>query len=115
MDIKKLESEAEPQIIKHSETIECSIGENITVNCDTLGFPSPAIHWTFLDNRSGVIYSNVGFEKNGNLKITNFRTRNQGFYECTARNGAGYDTMIVHIVIQSNNILDFRVHQLFLL
>ncbi|XP_047998240.1 hemicentin-1-like [Leguminivora glycinivorella] len=65
------------------------VGTNISLNCDAVGFPLPVIYWEFDGTVIDKNNTNLSFNDNGTINITNVNSKQEGFYACLAENIAG--------------------------
>ncbi|XP_037292233.1 hemicentin-1 isoform X2 [Manduca sexta] len=65
------------------------VNENVTLQCDVVGFPIPDIKWEFLGTRLLENTTDVSFNDIGNMYLSNVMLRHDGIYDCVAENFAG--------------------------
>ncbi|XP_060806233.1 hemicentin-1-like [Amyelois transitella] len=68
------------------------VGQNITLQCDVVGFPIPNIMWEFNDVILSENTTDLRFNKVGDIFIINASLRHEGVYVCIAENIAGMMT-----------------------
>ncbi|XP_049697575.2 hemicentin-1 [Helicoverpa armigera] len=70
-------------------TKEALLGSNVTLQCDVIGFPLPAIRWLFEGNPLTDNTTDLSFNDVGNLYIVNASVKHEGLYICVAENNGG--------------------------
>ncbi|XP_026331776.1 hemicentin-1-like [Hyposmocoma kahamanoa] len=65
-------------------------GNNITLQCDAIGFPVPTILWEFRDQLIMENTTELSFNEYGNIYISNSSSKYEGMYSCIAENIAGF-------------------------
>ncbi|XP_015792606.1 uncharacterized protein LOC107369189 isoform X1 [Tetranychus urticae] len=79
-------------------------GEDLSLSCQAVGFPTPLIRWKFNDHiitSHNSRYRNTSINGHGKLSITGVRKEDEGTYECVAENANNY--------ISSNSVVKLRV------
>ncbi|XP_065893837.1 MAM domain-containing glycosylphosphatidylinositol anchor protein 2-like [Dysidea avara] len=86
-------------------------GDNTTIICEAIGYPSPAIMWSrtngtlsdrvsVSDNTSVLIGNGNVVSVSVNLTLTNANREDTGLYECSASNSVGNDVRNTSVTIQ---------------
>ena len=80
-------------------------GEHLILICTILsGNPTPSLEWRRADGKSLPARSGTSKIYNGNvLEIFNFKTEDQGQYECIGRNVYGISRDTVYVKISGNS------------
>ncbi|KAM3966057.1 hemicentin-1 [Aphomia sociella] len=73
------------------------VGNNVSLQCDAVGFPIPSIIWEFEDEILIENTTELSFNDYGNLYITNVSMKHEGSYGCVAQNIAGVAKKIIRL------------------
>ncbi|XP_064484437.1 papilin-like isoform X2 [Ornithodoros turicata] len=86
-----------PEIVDSEPEVTADLGSDVTLRCNTRGFPKPRVTWFFKDKP---IESRDGRFKilvDGSLHISDLREEDSGTYECEADNGV--DDVVNHATV----------------
>ena len=67
------------------EIVNVSLGQNVTLDCMTAGYPTPTVTWSRVDE----LPESSRVEGNGSLIVENVTQSDLGQYVCTAHNDLG--------------------------
>ena len=67
------------------EIVNVSLGQNVTLDCMTAGYPTPTVTWSRVDE----LPESSRVEGNGSLIVENITQSDLGQYVCTAHNDLG--------------------------
>lgn len=102
-----------PEVVENPKNQSAFIGSNVTFNCTATGLPTPAISW-MKNNDSYAVTSNVrarvvpeNKNNHSQLIITEVKIKDNGKYQCIARNSDGERTSSAAFLY----ILEFKTSQ----
>ena len=75
-------------------------GGDLTLDCDAKGYPAPVITWV---KDKKVIQSG-----SNSLQLRDFKTEDNGFYECWANNTHGFDAKLYEVNMTSKQNSYFK-------
>ncbi|XP_041969613.1 hemicentin-2-like [Aricia agestis] len=81
------------------EMLNVRVGDNVSLECDAVGFPVPEVLWEFQNNLLTENSSNIFFNDVGDLSIHGASAAQEGVYACVAQNIARTATKIFHVHI----------------
>lgn len=110
---------AAPNIISISPTTQTSPGEDVTLECVVIGFPSPNITWTrdsisFIEGLLAPVVPARGSVMNSQINDTTIRSvllishitsDDAGIYTCVATNSEGVDYDEVEVIVAGEKLL----------
>ncbi|CAG4938169.1 unnamed protein product [Parnassius apollo] len=76
----------EPPLLESKNVV---IGDNVTLECNAVGFPVPIILWQFNGELLKENITDLSFNNVGNLYVSNASAKHEGKYDCIAENFAG--------------------------
>lgn len=84
------------------------VGDDIRLQCHSLGFPEPKLHWLLPDgsivNNSYNPVEGISVESDDTLVLKSVKQTQSGTYTCVAVNTEGSDTMSADMAVQSINV-----------
>ena len=86
------------EITTHPNNVTKTEGENVTLHCNSTGYPFPTLSWTKdgsdISNNSRISFS----AEKKQLAITKTSRVDSGAYRCVANNSLGNDTSMAAVV-----------------
>ena len=80
------------------------MGTTVTLDCLTLGYPTPVVSW-ILPNNTRLVQLNGFSDKeyvlsNGSLVITDIQINHEGLYTCVVENQLGTISASANVIVQ---------------
>ncbi|XP_053616304.1 hemicentin-1-like isoform X2 [Plodia interpunctella] len=93
------------------DTKKVFVGENMTLQCNVVGFPLPSVMWEFNDVILTSNTTEFSFNEVGDMFISNATLKHEGRYVCIAENVAGIMMKIIWLnVYEPLKILPDNFH-----
>ena len=92
-----------PEIVVFPQsTVERSIDEDVVIDCQAIGIPTPVIRWLRDELDVETIDTRYDVFLNGSWFINDTETSDSGLYICSAENEAGVFRVVVDVQITSD-------------